>query len=61
MNIYKVIKANGQVEYRAGTRKMIHRLHYDNERLVFKQVKLLQHNVSFQDVYNHKLPILICV
>ncbi len=61
MNIYKVMRANGQVEYRAGTRTMIQKLHYDNQRNDFKQVELLQHNVSFKEVYDHKLPILICV
>jgi hypothetical protein len=61
MNIYKVTRANGQIEYRAGTRSMIHKLHYDNERLDFKQVEILQHNVSYKEVENHKLPILICV
>jgi hypothetical protein len=62
MNIYKCIDTNGRIEFRAGTRQNIELKHYDDEpKPNFVKVEIVQHNVSFNEVYNHKrLPILIC-
>lgn len=62
MNIYRCTDRQGKVTYRASRKPndiLKHR--YDDERLDFAKVEIYESKVGYGYVFNHELPIVICV
>ena len=62
MNVYRCTDRQGNITYRAGKLKEdIFKQHYEGERLDFVKIEVYEKNVCRNHVFNHKLPLLMCI
>jgi hypothetical protein len=62
VNIYQCTDRQGNITYRAGKAPVdIIKQHYEGEKLEFVSIEVYEEKVNRNHVFNHALPIYMCI